>query len=294
MWPRGVIAVTMLACLAPQTSLRGQECDPNYYGRVPFYLSQPYTAEYRERYESGDHQDPPREDIRVEARDSQGRRLDSWASAGGTSRSQVRDPVAGETITWNASSTKAKVVQDPTPVAGRSSCWQTPDPERQNSPEEPPIGMYKSSCAPAGEGQALFCNDACEAKRRAKALPALKNGFPPCDSEEPGTEDLGTKVIHGVAAHGCRTTKTLPNGSWKCSGRCPAPSPHGSKTLEEIWSDDYGLTVRKIEVSRHGDKYSEELTSLNRDEPDLSIFRPPEGYDVVTLEMHEVPCNQPN
>jgi hypothetical protein len=66
----------------------------------------------------------------------------------------------------------------------------------------------------------------------------------------------------------------------KCAGGCPPPSPYGGKTLEEIWSDEYGLILRKIEVSRHGDKYYEQLLSLNREEPNLGTFRPPDGYEM--------------
>jgi hypothetical protein len=289
MWAYRYLIAALFASLALQTPVQGQECDPNYYERVPLYLVQPYTAEYRERYEWPDHQESATEDTRVEAQDSQGRHLDRWTSADGSGRSQVRDPVADQTITWNTRSTKAKVVEYPTPVAGRFSCWRTPDPEEGIGPDEPPPGLYESSCAPAGQGQTMPCRDACEAKRQAKALPALKNGFPPCGSDEPGTEDLGTKVIHGVAAHGCRTTKTLP--SRKCvAGRCPAPSPYGRKRFQEIWSDEYGLTLRKIEASGDGDKCYEELLSLNREEPNLATFRPPDGYEIVTIEMDEVPC----
>ena len=293
MWTYRSLIAALFASLALQTPVRGQQCDPDYYERVPLYLAQPYTAEYREKYESADHQEPATEATRVEAQDSQGRRgLERWTSADG-GRFQVRDPVAGETITWTTRSTKAMVVEDPSPVAGRSSCWRSPDSGGDIDPDEPPPDLYKSSCAPAGQGQATFCRDTCEEKRRAKALQALKSGFLPCGSEEPGTEDLGTKIIHGVAAHGCRTTKTLPNGSWKCTGRCPPPSPNGRTTLEEIWSDEYGLTLRRIEVSRNGDKHYEELLSLHREEPNLATFWPPDGYEIVTIEMDEVPCEQP-
>lgn len=88
-------------------------------------------------------------------------------------------------------------------------------------------------------------------------------------------EDLGIGEIQGVTAHGCRTT---------------TPHPNGKRKLREIWSDDYGLTIRRIEEDPTDAKYFEELVSLNRGEPDPSVFQPPKGYEVVTLELKEVPC----
>jgi len=297
MWSYRCLTAALFASMVLQTPVRGQQCDPDYYERVPLYLAQPYMAEYRDKYEAADHPEGATENTRVEAQDSQWRRLDRWTNADGSGRSQVRDPVAGETITWNPRSTKAKVVEYPTPVAVRFSCWRSPDSEGDIDPDEPPPGLYKSSCAPAGQGQDMFCRDACEENRRSKALTALKNGFLPCAPEEPGTEDLGMKEIHGVAAHGCRTTEVLPIVSWRCgAGGCKDPSPHSRKTLQEIWSDEYGLTLRKIEVTWHDDKYydshHEEILSLNREEPNLATFRPPDGYEFVTIEMEEVSCEQ--
>jgi hypothetical protein len=82
-------------------------------------------------------------------------------------------------------------------------------------------------------------------------------------------------VIQGVAAHGCRTT---------------TPFPKGGRKVREIWSDDYGLTLRRTEEDPTDAKYHEELISVNRDEPSLSTFQPPKGYEIVTLEFDEVPC----
>ena len=83
-------------------------------------------------------------------------------------------------------------------------------------------------------------------------------------------------VIEGVAARGCRTT---------------TPFPKGKRKLREIWSDDHGLTLRKIvEDPTRRQVYFEELITLSRDEPSLSTCWPPESYEIVTLEMDEVPC----
>lgn len=85
-------------------------------------------------------------------------------------------------------------------------------------------------------------------------------------------------VIQGVAAHGCRKTTTFPDGKRK---------------LWEVWFDEHGLTVRDIQEHSDGDRFLKELTGLSLDEPSPSMFRPPEGYEIITLEMHEVPCEQP-
>jgi hypothetical protein len=110
-------------------------------------------------------------------------------------------------------------------------------------------------------------------------VPAEKSGFPKCDPAEPGgtAEDLGMGVIQGVVAHGCRTT---------------TPFPKGKRKLREIWSDDYGLPLRRIEEDPTDAKYYEELISVTRGEPNPLTFQPPNGYDVVTLEMEEVPCDE--
>jgi hypothetical protein len=86
-------------------------------------------------------------------------------------------------------------------------------------------------------------------------------------------------VIQGIAAHRCRRTT-------------PFPIPKEGNVLTEIWSDEYGLSLREIQEYPNGDRFFRELISLSRDEPDLSIFQPPKGYETVTLEMDEVPCEQ--
>lgn len=284
MWVSRYTTTTVLAALSLQLSVQSQECSSER-GRGQFHLFWPYTAEYREKHESTDYggkSNPPQEQIRVVAQDSQGRNLSRWMSADGNSHSQVGDPVAGEGIFWNTRSPKAKVVKSPTAVPGRRSCWEGPGSrgsEAHLNTDEPHVGWSRFSCAPAGQYPAQ-CRDACEAERRANALPPEKKGFPKCHPAEPGgtAEDLGMDVIQGIPAHGCRTTTPLANRKRK---------------LKEIWSDDYGLTLRDIQEHSTGDKFFKELISLSRDEPGLSTFRPPSGYELVRLQMDEVPCEEP-
>ena len=67
----------------------------------------------------------------------------------------------------------------------------------------------------------------------------------------------------------------------------------GGKVLTESWFDEYGLSLREIHEYPNGDRFLTELISLTRDEPDTSVFQPPKEYGSATLEMDEVPCEQP-
>lgn len=281
MWTRCYLATAAFAALVPQLPLPAQECDPSH-GRRPPHLAHPYTAEYRERVESTDYAgkpNPVQEDIHVVAQDLQGRRLYRWTTSDGSSHSQVFDPVTAEEMAWNTSSKIAKILKSPAPVAGRPSCWRGPDSEKNAGRDEPRVTVSEFACVPAGQHQ-TGCRDACRAVLMANALPPEKKGFPKCASAEPkGTaEDLGTDVIQGVAAHGCRTT---------------TPFPKGKRKLVEIWSDDDGLSLRRIEEGPNDFKHFSELISLSREEPSPSTFQPPEGYEVVRLQMDEVSCETP-
>jgi hypothetical protein len=82
-------------------------------------------------------------------------------------------------------------------------------------------------------------------------------------------EGLGVSVIQGIAAHGYRsTTPFLKEGN----------------ALTENWSDEYGLSLREIKEYGNGGRFLTELIRLSREEPDLSVFQPPQGYESVTLE----------
>ena len=200
--------------------------------------------------------------------DSHGRFLTSYTSADGRGTSNVSDPVAEQEVHWDTSTKKVKIVKYSTPLEGRHSCWQSPWSVR--------------FCAPTGEVQGAFCRDACYTERLAKALPPEKKGFLKCDTPQGGTaEDLGASVIQGIPAHGCRTTH---------------PSAFGDANLiTEAWSDEYGLNLRSITEDPSGKyaRYYREIISLSRDEPDISTFQPPSGYEVVMQDAEEVPCKPP-
>ncbi len=278
---RRYLTTAVFAALALQPSLQAQQCDPSH-AHESFRLVWPFTMETRQEHEpapSGPMPDPAREVTRiVGARDSQGRFLQRLIYADGGSASVVVDPVAGEEIYWNTTSTKAKLLIYPLSVAGRRSCWQIPDSERHPISDGPVTAASQASCAPAGQPQPSNCRDACDAQRRAKAPPPVNNmGFSRCGSGQPGPipENLGVDVIQGEEVHGCRETTTLSDGR---------------RFVTETWDDEYGFALRRIEAKPDGNKYSREVIRLSREEPDPSAFRPPKGYQLVTLKMDEFPC----
>jgi hypothetical protein len=280
MWDRRCVTTAVFAALALPISLQAQECGSSHK-LPPFHLEWPITVEYHIHEHHQETPQPDRDYVLVMADDSQGRDLSHYTFADGQSSSHVFDPVAAQQIWWGADGTKAKILKYPTPVADRPSCWRRTGSERSSRTGRPVRYEYKTNCEPAGpaagQGQFPDCRDVCYAERLANALPPEKPGFPKCDPAPGGTaEDLGMSVIQGIAARGCRRTTPLllteGNG------------------LTENWSDEYGLSLRKIEEYPNGDRFLTELISLSRDEPDPSIFQTPKGYETVTLDEDEVPC----
>lgn len=100
----------------------------------------------------------------------------------------------------------------------------------------------------------------------------------------PVREDLGTDTIMGVEVRGTRITITTP------VGRIGNDQP--LVRTEERWSAPSlgGLTLRDINNDPQSGKSTRELVNLDLSEPDPSTFQPPEGYEVVTEEMHQVAC----
>jgi hypothetical protein len=278
MWACRCLTTAVCVALALPISLQAQECSSSRR-LPPFHLEWPSTVEYHIHEHHQDRPQPDREYVLVMANDSQGRDSSHYTFSDGQSSSHVFDPVAARQIWWGTDSTKAKIVKYPTPVADRPSCWRRAGSERSSSTGRTVRYEYKTNCEPAGppagQGQFPECRDVCYAERLAKALPPEKEGFSKCDAPGGTAEDLGMSVIQGIAAHGCRRT---------------APFFKAGNALTENWSDEYGLTLRKIEEYPNGDRFVTELISLSRDEPDVSIFEPPKGYETVTLELDEVPC----
>lgn len=90
-------------------------------------------------------------------------------------------------------------------------------------------------------------------------------------------ESLGSKTINGVVVDGERITTTIPVG--KIGNDQPLT------TTREFWrSPDLGLTVLEMTDDPQNGTTTTELTTLDRNEPDPSLFRAPEGYTVKENE----------
>jgi hypothetical protein len=48
--------------------------------------------------------------------------------------------------------------------------------------------------------------------------------------------------------------------------------------------------VREVTDDPVTGKLTKELVELSQSEPDPATFQPPEGYVVVTQELHAIPC----
>ena len=98
------------------------------------------------------------------------------------------------------------------------------------------------------------------------------------------SENLGQKEINGLTAYGMRWIMT-PLETIE-----PSDLP---ETTSELWkSKEFDLDLVKV---TSGPKYGsdrEELSDLQRGDPDPALFEPPPGYKVETVEYHQVPCEQ--
>jgi len=177
-----------------------------------------------------------------EARDSSGRtyhenqmetQLGFAGQAPTYSNFNVVDPVSRVTISWNSNSKEASVFHMSDPVQARTSL--------------PPSASSTATV---------------QLPRISR--PAHRRGE---------TEDLGTKTINGVNAHGTRTTQTYPAGSM--GNDQPITVTH------EMWvSRELGLVVMQIDDDPRTGVRTMELTDIERGEPDPALFEAPEGYTV--------------
>lgn len=194
----------------------------------------------------------------VEARDSESRTLRQTtelpASNDQPARTValVRDPVDGTNIIWQSWNHRA-VLQKLPPPEQRHGCW-TSD-----------TGSFSASY------------DHIESPNAAVQKSAI---------ERPVMENLGTTTIDGVESRGFRRTTTTPAGS--IGNDSPLVS------TAEFWQAPSlgGLTLRSESDDPKTGKQTRELVSLSLSEPDPAIFQAPEGYQVITQVMHQVPCQE--
>lgn len=104
--------------------------------------------------------------------------------------------------------------------------------------------------------------------------------------EKPVVEQLGTTTIQGIEAKGTRFTETIPAGA---EGN-DAPLVTTNENWLAAAPNLRRLVVREIMDDPRSGKTNRELTSFVQGDPDPSLFEPPQGYEIVKQEQHEVVC----
>lgn len=229
----------------------------------PVNLVQAYTAEFKTTVTRtlSNGTIITRESTRVDAIDSQGRYLVSETEAPNfDSHTYTRVHVADLNFTyidWDSGSRKARVTQYP-PIAEQHGCW------------DDDAGIHRNF---GGEQPRVHPNPT------AKGLPHT--------DQEWTSEDLGTMKIMGMEVHGQRRSHTIPIG--KIGNDRPIIQ------MSESWVAPAlrGLELRRIDDDPLNGTTAKELIKLDLSEPPLSAFQPPDGYEVVHIEFHKVPCPNP-
>jgi hypothetical protein len=268
----------------------------------PRVMTQPYTEEFRNTTvwirADGSTSTQQQEKNQLSARDSQGRRLLATTQlTNGFSGSTVDDPVAGTRTIWNSRSKQAKMLIFPTPVAGRASCWRITLADQKVERGDPQLGMFWTSCSPAGEHQLPYCTEHEKAvEPPPDNSPEAKETYTDCLKNVnsmivPGKiseqdEDLGVKEIQGFQAQGCRVTTTAENGKHVTEYWITKIGTERRNLAPPLGSVDEFPSVAKGETI----KITRELVRLTLGEPDPALFLPPKDYEIKQVPMHEVPC----
>lgn len=207
-----------------------------------------------------------RESTEIRAVDSQRRTL-NIRTEGPFSEDQprftwgnVNDPVENTQITWNSQTRQVQVIKLP-PASERHGCWQSDSGQMTMS-----FGPLHPEEAPRPKIQAI-----------ATAVKSRQD-FP-----QPKVEDLGTTTIQGVETRGQRWTTVTPVGQ--------IGNDRELVSTNEVWAAvNLGIPMREVNDSPQGGKTTTEVVRLDLSEPPLSTFQPPEGYEVVIEELHQVTC----
>ena len=223
-----------------------------------------------------------KESTEVRAIDAQGRSMSAFTNIPTAPEEttvtsfSVVDPVAGTSTSWDSGTHQAKVVKQPPRTANstKGTCWIT-------TPENVSVAFT----GPAVDGQSKEVAGPEAVATKTPSAPAARTN---AISKETATEDLGTAVIDGLEAHGKRYTTTTPIGA--AGNDQPLVS-----TRETWWADTHsiGMSVREFNNDPVNGKYTRELVKLSLEEPDPALFEPPDGYEILTQEMHQVPCQHP-
>ncbi len=125
--------------------------------------------------------------------------------------------------------------------------------------------------------------DPVQISRQAAASPSKQQARPePAERPSVQREKLGSRTILGVYAEGTRNTMVVPMG-YEGNDR-PL-----TVVTEEWRSPDLGITLSTSRDDPRRGHYTNEVTELDRGEPDPALFQPPAGY---TLQDRETGLNE--
>lgn len=88
------------------------------------------------------------------------------------------------------------------------------------------------------------------------------------------TTSLGTQSINGISATGTRTTRTIPAGA--IGNQKPIVV-----TNERWYSPDLQIVVMTKTSDPRMGEFTRQVTNIQRQEPDASLFQVPAGYTIV-------------
>jgi hypothetical protein len=117
--------------------------------------------------------------------------------------------------------------------------------------------------------------------RRQTAAPPTKQQAQPEPAARPSQqkESLGSKTILGVVAEGTRVTRVISAGS--------EGNDRPITVVYEAWrSPDLGIMLSTSRDDPRNGHITQEVTELDRGEPDPALFQPPAGY---TLQDRDRP-----
>jgi hypothetical protein len=263
---------------------------------------QPYTAEFKitrvQMLANGTT--ITNETKEVEARDSQGRTMRATTRTLPSSDRitstfvDIHDPEAHTQINWTSQEKRAHVIKMPSPDE-MHGCWSTSEgnmtvgyggARRAAIPPAPGGGTGSSGAAGTGAGTAggfVLGSSTTFSVQGGGASGAVASSH--SAPVRPLREDLGTDSIMGVEVRGNRTTFTTPAGQ--------IGNSEPLVRISETWmAPSLGIALRQVSDDPQSGKMTRELVGIYLNEPDPSTFQPPEGYEVVTQEMHPVPCQQ--
>jgi hypothetical protein len=208
-----------------------------------------------------------RESTSAEARDSQGRTVQSTTTVMGgrsTTHTTVMDPVARTTTFWSSLSKQATTTH--MPELRKISPQLSATTGLSSGPgviSAAAVGDFSTVSMVGGStGVAAFAPD-------PNIKPARQ------------VDKLGGKTIAGVYAEGTRTTLTYPVGSMG--------NDRPIVNVRETWTaPELNIIVLSTDNDPRNGVQTTELTDIVRAEPDPAIFQVPEGY---TIKDHNLGSN---